>query len=183
MDRDRHRYKGISIDIRYSGYNRCRYRDRHSGALRSKLYHSTFPRRSTQREKKLRYLPRRLLLCGCMLCSYMLCILAYICISYTLRYISNPVSICNMDVKRSECNSAFRTPGGAFVRRSFGVRSAERTQACMAVQQPERTRQLEINACTPQPKARCTYHECNAAICISNERAFVFKTVRSRSFS
>ena len=127
MDRDRHRYKGISIDIRYSGYNRCRYRDRHSRALRSKLYHSTFPRRSTQREKKLRYLPRRLLLCGCMLCSYMLCILAYICISYTLRYISNPVSICNMDVKRSECNSAFRTPEGAFVRRSFGVRSAERT--------------------------------------------------------
>ena len=49
----------------------------------------------------------------------------------------------------------------------------------MAVQQPERTRQLEINACTPQPKARCTYHECNAVFCISNERAFVFWSVRS----
>ena len=42
---------------------------------------------------------------------------------------------------------------------------------------------VEINARTPQPKARCTYHECNAVICISNERAFVIKTVRSRSFS
>ena len=53
----------------------------------------------------------------------------------------------------------------------------------MAVQQPDRTRQLEINARIPQPKARCTYHGYSAVFYISTERAFGFVSVRSRSVS